>query len=183
MPHGENKICGLRPLRELVTTSTPSPDAWCARRLISRCSRMFLASPMSSGSLFFVVGKSTVVFYLTLSLGPRQPRLDSGSLPAGWFPLPDAAARGLLGCHPFVPCSLSSMSLEELWVTSTVRKQHAYCRGRFRIVTSTVRKKQMREVCTTKMKYVTIRMRFPATFPSTKNTCSQPAAPRSMTMV
>ena len=30
---------------------------------------------------------------------PGQPRLDSGSLPAGWFPLPDAVRR-LLGCHP-----------------------------------------------------------------------------------
>ena len=33
---------------------------------------------------------------------PGQPRLDSGSLSAGWFPLPDAV-RGLLGCHPSVP--------------------------------------------------------------------------------
>ena len=33
---------------------------------------------------------------------PGQPRLDSGSLPAGWFPLPDVD-RGLLGCHPLVP--------------------------------------------------------------------------------
>ena len=30
---------------------------------------------------------------------PGQPRLDSGSLSAGWFPLPDAVRR-LLGCHP-----------------------------------------------------------------------------------
>ena len=44
-------------------------------------------------SLFFAVGKSTVVFYLTLSLVPGQPRLDRGSLPTGWFPLPDAVAR------------------------------------------------------------------------------------------
>ena len=38
-------------------------------------------------------------------LGPDRPgqlRLDSGSLSAGWFPLPDAV-RGLLGCHPSVP--------------------------------------------------------------------------------
>ena len=31
--------------------------------------------------------------------GPGQPRLDSGSPPAGWFPLPDADV-GLLACHP-----------------------------------------------------------------------------------
>ena len=37
-----------------------------------------------------------------LSLRPWQPRLDSGSLSAGWFPLPDAVG-GLLGCHPSVP--------------------------------------------------------------------------------
>ena len=39
--------------------------------------------------------------------GPGQPRLDSGSPPAGWFPLPDAVAAGswaathLPPCHPF----------------------------------------------------------------------------------
>ena len=33
---------------------------------------------------------------------PGQPRLNSGSLSVGWFPLPDAV-RGLLGCHPSVP--------------------------------------------------------------------------------
>ena len=167
MPHGENKICGLRPLRELVTTSTPSPDAWCARRLISRCSRMFLASPMSSAACFSWSAKVLLCSTSRCHWGPGN---------RGWTPVVSQQAgfpcqmlqRGLLGCHPFVPCSLSSMSLEELWVTSTVRKQHAYCRGRFRIVTSTVRKKQMREVCTTKVKYATIRMRFPAAFPSTK---------------
>ena len=67
-------------------------------------------------SLIFVVGQSTVVFYLTLSLGPGQPRLDSGSLPAGWFPLPDAV-RGLLGCHPSAPEYSSSLTPEQHWVS------------------------------------------------------------------
>ena len=34
-----------------------------------------------------------------------QLRLDPGSLPAGWFPLPDAVGM-LLGCHPFASRSL-----------------------------------------------------------------------------
>ena len=45
---------------------------------------------------------------------PGQLRLDSGSLPAGWFPLPDAVGM-LLGCHPSASRSLPSTSLEQLW--------------------------------------------------------------------
>ena len=44
----------------------------------------------------------TLVASTLVRMGPGQPRLDSGSLPAGWFPLPDAV-RELLGCHPSVP--------------------------------------------------------------------------------
>ena len=43
-----------------------------------------------------------------------QLQLDSGSLPAGWFPLPDAVGM-LLGCHPSASRSLPSTSLEQLW--------------------------------------------------------------------
>ena len=39
---------------------------------------------------------------------PGQPRLDSGSLPAGWFPLPDAVAKAL-GLPPTCP-SLSRLN-------------------------------------------------------------------------
>ena len=74
---------------------------------------------------------------------PGQLRLDSGSLPAGWFPLPDAVGM-LLGCHPSASRSLPSTSLEQLWdlgrLLSTPRGN---CRGRSSIVTSTVREKQL----------------------------------------
>ena len=43
-------------------------------------------------SLFFVVGKNTVVFYLTLSSGPG----------AGWFPLSDAVKEAF-GLPPICP--------------------------------------------------------------------------------
>ena len=53
---------------------------------------------------------------LLMSRGPRQLRLDSGSLPAGWFPLPDAVveAFGLPPiCLPTVRlrCPLSSFGV------------------------------------------------------------------------
>ena len=70
--------------------------------------------------------------------GPGNLRLDSGSLPAGWFPLPDAV-RGLLGCHPSVP-PLS------VFVDLRAALGHVGCCARNmravvgdRIVTSTVR--------------------------------------------
>ena len=50
----------------------------------------------------FVAGKEYHCGLLHAVTGPGQPRLDSGSLSAGWFPLPDAV-RGLLGCHPSAP--------------------------------------------------------------------------------
>ena len=50
----------------------------------------------------FTAGKVPFVIYLIWSLGPGQPRLDSGGLPAGWFPLPDAAARAF-GLPPICP--------------------------------------------------------------------------------
>ena len=45
--------------------------------------------------------------YLLKSREPGQPRLDSGSPPAGWFPLLDAVWK-LLGCHQ--SASLQSIS-------------------------------------------------------------------------
>ena len=62
---------------------------------------MFLASTMSSTACF-TAGKVPFVVYLMLSLGPGQTRLDSGGLPADWFPLPDAAARAF-GLPPICP--------------------------------------------------------------------------------
>ena len=53
---------------------------------------------------------------LLMLRGPGQPRLDSGSPSAGWFPLPDAVARAF-GLPPICPYSPSSMSLEQLWVS------------------------------------------------------------------
>ena len=50
----------------------------------------------------FVAGRNIVCGLLLLSLRPWQPRLNSSSLPAGWFPQPDAV-KGFLGCHPSVP--------------------------------------------------------------------------------
>ena len=54
------------------------------------------------GSLLFMAGKSTVCGIPHVSLGPGQPRLDSGSLSPGWFPLPDAVARAC-GLPPICP--------------------------------------------------------------------------------
>ena len=62
----------------------------------------------------FVAGRSTICGLLLLSLRPGQPRLDSGSLSAGWFPLPDAV-RGLLGCHPSVPPLSIFVDLRAAW--------------------------------------------------------------------
>ena len=52
---------------------------------------------------------------LLMSRGPGQPWLDSGTHPAGWFPLPDAVV-GAFWLPPICPSrSPSSMSLEQLW--------------------------------------------------------------------
>ena len=56
-------------------------------------------NPMGAAATITPVVNGTLVTGTLVPDGPGQPRLDSGSLPAGWFPLPDAV-RGLLGCHP-----------------------------------------------------------------------------------
>ena len=58
---------------------------------------------------------------LLMLRGPGQPRLDSGSPSAGWFPLPDAVARAL-GLPPICPHSPSSMSLEQHWVSKDCKQ-------------------------------------------------------------
>ena len=75
---------------------------------------------------------------------PGQLRLDSGSLPAGWFPLPDAVGM-LLGCYPSASRSLPSTSLEQLLGLGRLQSGLS---GAIDIVTSTVRVKQLCEVRT-----------------------------------
>ena len=65
--------------------------------LFRAVAQMFFGRYDELGSLRFVAGKGTVCGRL-----PGQPRLDSGSLPAGWFPLPDAVARAF-GLPPVCP--------------------------------------------------------------------------------
>ena len=95
---------------------------------------------------------------------PGQARLDSGSLPAGWFPLPDAVG-GHLGCQPSAP-PLSvfvdlraALGLDELLCTSVLSWATV-------VVTSTVRIKQLCEVCDTllltPMETVNLILRRPA---------------------
>ena len=87
----------------------------------------------------FMAGKSSICGLLLQSLRPGQPRLDSGRLPAGWFPLPDAV-KGLLGCHPFVPPLSVFVDLRAAWVTSAVVHVTCVLSWAIEFVTSTVRK-------------------------------------------
>ena len=52
--------------------------------------------------------------YLLTSRGPGQQRLDSGSPPAGWFPLPDAVAEAFGLPSVCLPVVSFLMSLELL---------------------------------------------------------------------
>ena len=83
---------------------------------------------------------------LMMSLG--QPRLDSGSTQQAGFPCQMLLWR-LLGCHPFAPCSPSSMSLEQLWVSMDCcainMRQLSWAIEIMQIVTSTVRAKHLCE--------------------------------------
>ena len=83
-----SQTCGL------LTTSTPSPKDMESQLIFGFYDEL--------GNLFLWPAKNTVVVHFMLSLDPGNLRLNSGSLSAGWFPLPDAV-RGLLGCHPSVP--------------------------------------------------------------------------------
>ena len=78
MPCGETQICGLRPLRELVTTSTPSPKCMmCTTTSFAPLHRRFLDTAMSSAAC--VLWPAKTVLWSTTSTGrgcDRYPCVD-----------------------------------------------------------------------------------------------------------
>ena len=71
-------VCGLQLPLGAVATVSQSGQNWFIANL----------SLADTGSV------DLILVSLMMSLGPRQPRLDSGSLPAGWFPLPVCCSKG-----------------------------------------------------------------------------------------